>query len=132
MNYTICYISKSSLELKEKDIEEIFSYTQLHNNKKGIKGILLYEFGNFFQVLEGNKQVIEDLYHNKISTDTRHTDIQTLINYDIKDPIFKEYNSNFNIIKTSAQLESVRTYLNLNHHHHFSENIKRLLNPFLL
>ena len=132
MNYTICYISKSSIELKEKDIEKIFAYTQLQNNKKGIKGILLYEFGNFFQVLEGNKLVIEDLYDNKISTDTRHTDIQTLINYDIKEPIFKEYNSSFNIIKTSAQLESVRTYLNLNHHHHFSENIKRLLNPFLL
>ena len=34
--------------------------------------------------------------------------------------------------KTRAQLESIRTYLNLNHHHHFSENIRRLLNPFLL
>lgn len=132
MNYTICYISKASLELKQKDIEEIFSYTRLHNNEKGIKGILLYEFGNFFQVLEGNKKVIEDLYHNKISTDTRHTDIQTLINYDIKESIFKEYSSDFNIVKTRAQLDSIRTYLKLNHHHHFSENIQRLLNPFLL
>ena len=132
MNYTICYISKSSTELKEEDIEKIFSHTQAQNNRKEIKGILLYEFGNFFQVLEGNKKVIEDLYANKISEDTRHTDIRTLINYDIKKPIFKEYSSDFNIVKTKAQLESIRTYLKLNHHHHFSENIQRLLNPFLL
>ena len=100
-------------------MRRFFAYTQLHNSEKGIKGILLYEFGNFFQVLEGNKKVIEDLYHNKITTDTRHTDIQTLINYDIKEPIFKEYNSDFNIVKTRAQLDSVRNYLKLNHHHHF-------------
>jgi|MDSY01.1.fsa_nt_gb hypothetical protein len=132
MNYTICYISKSKVELKEEDIEKIFSHTQSQNNQKDIKGILLYEFGNFFQVLEGKKKVIEDLYANKISEDTRHTDIRTLINYDIKKPIFKEYSSDFNIVKTKAQLESIRTYLKLNHHHHFSENIQRLLNPFLL
>jgi hypothetical protein len=132
MNYTICYISKSVPELKEEEIEEIFRRTQSSNNERNIKGILLYEFGNFFQVLEGKKEVIEDLYHNKIREDTRHTDIQTLINYDIKEPIFKEYSSNFNIIKTRVQLESIRSYLTQNHHHHFSENIKRLLNTFLL
>jgi len=132
MNYTICYISKSIEELKQKDIEEIFAHTETQNNQKKIKGILLYEFGNFFQVLEGNKEVIEDLYENKISEDSRHTDIHTLINYNIKKPIFKEYSSDFNIVKTRTQLDSIRAYLKLNHHHHFSENIQRLLNPFLL
>ena len=132
MNYTICYISKSSEELEQKDIEEIFAHTETQNNRKKIKGILLYEFGNFFQVLEGNKKVIEDLYENKISKDTRHTDIHTLINYNITKPIFKEYSSDFNIVKTRTQLDSIRAYLKLNHHHHFSENIQRLLNPFLL
>ena len=132
MNYTICYISKSVDELKQEEIEAIFRHTQTTNNEKNIRGILLYEFGNFFQVLEGKKEVIEDLYHNKICEDTRHTDIQVLINYDIKEPIFKEYSSNFNIIKTREQLDGIRAYLSQNHHHHFSENIKRMLNPFLL
>jgi len=132
MNYTICYMSKSVPELKEEEIEEIFRRTQSMNNERNIKGILLYEFGNFFQVLEGKKEVIEDLYNNKICEDSRHTDIQTIINYEIEKPIFKEYSSSFNIVKTRAQLDSIRSYLNQKHHHHFSENIKRMLNPFLL
>jgi hypothetical protein len=63
------------MDLKNEDIEEIFAHTQSRNNEKDIKGILLYEFGNFFQVLEGNKKVIEDLYENKITEDSRHTNI---------------------------------------------------------
>lgn len=132
MNYTICYISKLANNLDNKDVEKIFEETQSKNNQKNIKGILLFEFGTFFQVLEGKKELIEDLYHNKICLDSRHSDIQTLINYNIKEPIFNEYSSEFNIVKTSAHLEKIKEYLSQNHHHHFSKNIKRLLNPFLL
>jgi hypothetical protein len=132
MNHTICYISKLADPFTEKDVEEIFEATQTRNNELHIKGILLYEFGNFFQVLEGKKELIEDLYHNKICSDPRHKEIQTLINYKIKEPIFKDYSSEFSIVKTNEQLEKIKVYLDLNHHHHFSENIKRLLNPFLL
>jgi hypothetical protein len=132
MNYTICYISKLADNLDNADVEKIFEQTQLNNNEKNIKGILLFEFGNFFQVLEGKKELIEDLYHNKICKDLRHSDIQTLINYNIKQPIFNDYSSEFNIVKTRGQLENIKEYLNQNHHHHFSKNIKRLLNPFLL
>lgn len=132
MNHTICYISKAREGLTDVEIEEIFTKTQTKNNAAGIKGILLYGFGNFFQVLEGEKKVIEDLYLHKISEDKRHSDILTIINYQIKYPIFEAYSSEFNIVKTNSQLDTIKTYLNQNNLHHLSKNIQRMLNPFLL
>ena len=132
MNHTICYISKAKDGLSEFEIQEIFKTTQARNNAANIKGILLYGFGNFFQVLEGEKKVIEDLYLNKISEDDRHTDILTIIDYQIKNPIFNAYSSEFNIVKTNSQLDSIKTYLNQKDLHHLSKNIQRMLNPFLL
>ncbi len=132
MNHTICYISKAKEGLTDLEIEDIFVTTQTNNNANDIKGILLYGFGNFFQVLEGKKKVIEDLYLNKICEDERHTDIVNIINYQIKYPIFSAYSSEFNIVKTNSQLDQVKTYLSKNDLHHLSKNIQRMLNPFLL
>ena len=132
MNYTICYISKAREGLSDPEIEQIFANTKQKNNNANIKGILLYGFGNFFQVLEGDKKIIEDLYLNKICDNTRHSDIQTIINYQINDPIFNAYSTEFNIVKTNDQLDSIKTYLNQNNLHHLSKNIQRMLNPFLL
>ncbi len=132
MNHSVCYISKAKDGLTALEIEDIFITTQTKNNGAGIKGILLFGFGNFFQVLEGEKKVIEDLYLNKICEDKRHFDILTIFNHQIKYPIFNAYSSEFNIVKTNAQLDSIKTYLNQNNLHHLSKNIQRMLNPFLL
>ncbi|MAL58622.1 MAG: blue light sensor protein [Flavobacteriaceae bacterium] len=132
MNHTICYISKAKEGLTDLEIQEIFTTTQTRNNAENIKGILLYGFGNFFQVLEGEKKIIEDLYLHKISEDKRHSDILTIINYHIKHPIFEAYSSEFNIVKTNNQLDTIKAYLNQNSLHHLSKNIQRMLNPFLL
>jgi hypothetical protein len=132
MNHTICYLSKAREGLSENEIENIFTITQEKNNAAGIKGILLYGFGNFFQVLEGEKKVIEDLYLHKICEDDRHTDIVNIINYKIKYPIFSAYSSEFNIVKTNNQLDQVKNYLSKKDLHHLSKNIQRMLNPFLL
>ncbi len=132
MNHTICYISKAKEGLTAIEIENIFATTQTKNNEAGIKGILLFGFGNFFQVLEGDKKVIDDLYLKKICDDNRHYDLLTIINYPIKYPIFSEYSSEFNIVKTNTQLDQVKAYLNQNKLHHLSKNIQRMLNPFLL
>ena len=132
MNHTICYISKAKEGITDLEIQEIFATTQSKNNSENIKGILLYDFGNFFQVLEGEKKIIEDLYLNKISEDKRHSDILTIINYHIKEPIFNNYSSDFNIVKTKTQLERINTYLGQKNLHHLSTNIQRMLTPFLL
>ncbi|PKA82341.1 FAD-dependent sensor of blue light [Ulvibacter sp. MAR_2010_11] len=131
MNHTICYVSQLSTGFTEEDINAVFETTQLNNCRKGITGILLYGFGNFFQVLEGDKKEINELY-NTIIEDRRHHNIETLINHDINFPIFAGYSSSFNVVKTKSDLTAIKKYLDFfNTKTPFSSKITRLINPFL-
>ncbi|MCW8980052.1 BLUF domain-containing protein [Altibacter sp.] len=132
MNHTICYVSKARQGLSEKEIEVIFEKTQRNNTNANITGILLYGFGNFFQVLEGEKEQITVLF-DTICEDHRHDRIETLIHHPIKKPIFATYNSKFNVVKTQKELSEIKNYLDVfNNKTSFSSKINRLIHPFLL
>ena len=132
MIYTLCYVSKAVEELDETAIKDIFSTTFENNTRKGIHGILLYGMGDFFQVLEGDKRMIESLYEDKIKNDSRHFNIFEVIRRETQSPIFSAYSSMFTIVQTPEQLEQIRTYLKLNKIDATSNKLSRLLNPFLL
>jgi hypothetical protein len=72
--YTIAYISRSSPQMRET---ELLDNSDNSNNDLGIKGILLFNEGNFLQVLEGEERVVNNLYE-KIARDDRHI---LLLNY---------------------------------------------------
>ncbi len=74
MRLAICYVSNSSLELSEAQIQELLSETQYLNNKNNIKGLLLFSDGNFFQVIEGETAKVNNLWQ-KIKKDDRHKSI---------------------------------------------------------
>ena len=132
MKHTICYVSKAVEGLSDEAIEDIFEVTKINNNRDGITGILLYGFGNFFQVLEGNKKQLDKLFE-AICNDSRHHRIETLINHRVKRPIFGSYSATFNIVKTKTQLRDISDYLNLSDYNKvFSDRMKRLIHPFLL
>ncbi|MDC7994493.1 BLUF domain-containing protein [Altibacter sp. HG106] len=132
MSYTICYVSKAQEHCTEEDIQNIFDETQQHNLANNIHGILLYGFGNFFQVLEGNKEIVERLFQ-KICEDERHQRVEVLIRHYITIPIFATYSSKFNIVKTNRELEAVRTYLDTHKESNpFSDKVHRLIHPFII
>ncbi|AFL81589.1 sensor of blue-light using FAD [Aequorivita sublithincola DSM 14238] len=130
--YTICYVSKASENTTNDDIKDIFKVTEKANNATGISGILLHSFDNFFQVLEGEKRVLEQLYEDKIKRDTRHSNIYEVFNRDMETPIFSTYLSQFLTITTSIQLDDIRKYLNANRTNSISEKLSRLLKPFMI
>lgn len=130
--YTICYVSKASAELTDDDIQYIFKRTEKANNANGISGLLLYSFGNFFQVLEGEKTDLEHLYENKIMKDKRHSNIYEVFSKDMETPIFSNYLSQFQTITTSVQLDKIRKYLNANRTNEISDKLSRLLRPFMI
>lgn len=130
--YTICYVSKESPHLTNDAIKDLFQVTEQANNANGISGLLLHSFGNFFQVLEGEKRDLEQLYENKIKKDTRHNDIYEVFNREMEMPIFSNYLSQFLTITTSIQLDEIRKYLNANRTNSTSEKLSRLLKPFII
>lgn len=132
MVYTLCYISKAADFLDELKVEQIFNTTLAKNTSRNLHGILLYDMGNFFQILEGEKKVIENLFEKQIENDPRHYDIFVVMRRFTQKPIFKNYSSLFNILKTPDQLEKVKEYLEANKIDSTSNKFSRLLNTFLL
>lgn len=83
--YKLVYISRPASGLSAEELYDIIKVSNINNKKTGLTGILLYKGGMFLQALEGDKDVIVDLYYNKIVNDTRHCDPNVVVEgYDNK------------------------------------------------
>jgi len=68
--------TKANLSLEE--IDALLEECRRKNAADGITGMLLYQAGSFFQVLEGDRAVVEALFE-KIAVDKRHARVTKLI-----------------------------------------------------
>lgn len=67
----IVYTSAASKLLNDQDLSEILNSCRTNNNILNVTGMLLYSEGVFIQVLEGDENIITELYR-RIVTDPRH------------------------------------------------------------
>ena len=65
----LVYISSAILGLSQKQILNIVKESKKNNERFDISGILLYNNGNFMQLIEGERAEVERLYE-KIRHDT--------------------------------------------------------------
>ncbi|QNJ96918.1 BLUF domain-containing protein [Constantimarinum furrinae] len=132
MSHTICYISKAIDELDESGVKNIFDTTVRNNVRDNISGILLFQEGNFLQVLEGEKNKLKSLF-STIMEDSRHYRILPVINHYNDCRIFESYTSTFSVVRDKQDLMKIKTYLEKHKDNfQYTGNILRLLEPFLL
>jgi class 3 adenylate cyclase len=87
----LTYISKCSDTISDEEIENIGTVSVKNNQKLDLNGVLLYAHGMFFQVLEGEKDKVDQVYE-KIKKDPRHTDIVCLkAENNISERVFSEW-----------------------------------------
>ncbi len=87
----IIYISKLSPNISQQEIQKIADISSRNNEKKHITGVLLHLGGLFFQVIEGEIEQVESLYH-KILVDNRHMDMLCLkAEYDVKERLYPNW-----------------------------------------
>ena len=72
------YSSVQTLPLTKMELTLLAQESRAHNVRRGITGILLHVQGTFFQILEGPKEVVEELYA-RILVDPRHTHVTQII-----------------------------------------------------
>ena len=106
------YVSSAVLGLSEREIGSIVKTSQRNNEQLDITGILLYNSGNFMQLLEGDEDRVTALYE-RIKRDKRHTAVTLLL----KEPIAKKNFDNWEM-----------GYRNLNN---FFSIDPAIVNPFL-
>lgn len=73
----ILYISDARFALSEKEIENILKISRQKNSDRAVTGILIYSDGVFIQALEGETDVIGQLYAT-IADDARHKNVEII------------------------------------------------------
>lgn len=92
-------------ETTRADLDDLLAKARTKNASLDVTGMLLYQDGVFFQVLEGDRPVVEALYA-KIEADGRHRRITRLIIESIEERTFAQWTMGFSAI-TSKELAEI-------------------------
>lgn len=88
------FISSSSARGIEPNVARILAKSRANNRKLGLVGALYFGDGCFFQCLEGEQSVVDDLFA-KISADKRHTDLKVLLRESIARTTFADWSMKY-------------------------------------
>lgn len=111
MRYAIVYVSTASPNLEESEVGEVLSGSKSWNNQHDVTGLLLFSEGNFFQIIEGEKNVIFQLFEN-IKKDKRHRNIMQIFGKEIHKEAYDGYDSDFVSEEANYDSEKFQHYLN--------------------
>lgn len=90
IRHAICYVSTAKSDLNQHQVEALLKLSKDQNEPKDIKGVLLYSEGNFFQILEGEKTTVLDVF-KKIEQDPRHYGLIKIMGKDITQGAYNGY-----------------------------------------
>ncbi len=91
-------------DLSTESLEVILEQSRKNNTKADITGILLFENGAFFQVLEGEEETVTSTYDN-IEKDPRHDRVTKLISEPIAERAFGEWSMGYPKVSKKELLE---------------------------
>jgi hypothetical protein len=92
--YFLIYVSSAVNLFSDEELTKLLEVSRRNNHRRGISGLLLYQAGNFMQVLEGaEKDVLET--HGRISFDPRHTGLITLMQGQREGRDFEDWSMGF-------------------------------------
>ncbi len=92
--HSLVYRSVASDSFELPEIYSMLSNAKEYNTEHGITGCLLYHNSHFLQLLEGEKQEVEQLF-KKIRHDPRHHDVVLIENEDSEVRLFNEWSMAF-------------------------------------
>ena len=89
-----CSVSVPS-QLTNADLDHILATARRRNVAEEITGMLLYYRGEFVQILEGEKESIENVYEKFIGPDLRHTALNKVLQNTISHRSFSQWHMGF-------------------------------------
>ncbi|WP_299215431.1 BLUF domain-containing protein [uncultured Aquimarina sp.] len=109
MWHTISYVSTSS-KLSDFQINDLMHCSKLKNEDLGITGILMHFGQNFFQIIEGEKKIIQELY-SKIDRDSRHSNLIKIFDREIRVPSFKSFHNSYATVHREKDYTELQQFL---------------------
>ncbi len=120
MLYELIYRSTAKPGLTESDIKDILSKAHAFNKKNNITGCLLYNKGQFLQLLEGDFTVLLELY-DRIKRDSRHYDFLLM---HMKETQYRTY-SNWTMAYKSLEKKDLNKYTGVSQFTELESNEKK-------
>lgn len=93
-NFELIYHSMAMDNIGSNNIVDILEKSRKFNSKNNLTGCLLYHKGEFVQILEGEKQVVQKLF-KKIEIDSRHTHVNLVYEGHIDKKVFNNWSMAF-------------------------------------
>lgn len=90
----LIYASRVTANVSHVDVRAILQKSQVNNARVGITGALCFTGGIFLQCLEGERGVVNALYHRLLS-DPRHSDAAVLVLDEISKRDFVEWSMGY-------------------------------------
>ena len=103
--FQLTYHSVAKPDITSEDVRNIMEVSSKNNAQLGITGCLIYHNKFFLQILEGDKEVVLELF-DKIKLDERNDQITLLSTDESQDRIFKEWSMAYYQIPDQAELNS--------------------------
>ena len=88
------YASTAASIFMESDIPALLEHARRANAERAVTGMLLYIEGGFFQVLEGDEAIVDNVY-DRITRDPRHSKITLIVREPISVRDFSEWTMGF-------------------------------------
>jgi Sensors of blue-light using FAD len=109
---SLTYLSSSSRELDEAELEQILGSSRRNNAAAGLSGMLLYAEGHFIQTLEGDAEAVDAAF-DRIQNDTRHRNVMITLREEIPERRFADWSMGFRRLTTeeTADIPGFTDYL---------------------
>ena len=98
--YRVFYISKATRPMTHGELEDLLLGARKRNEKLRISGLLIYDAGNFAQVLEGPRESVQALL-SKIGNDPRHEHTTVVSEWVVEHRDFDDWSMGFQNIHES-------------------------------
>ncbi len=108
--FYLIYVSTPVTPMEDDALLSLLEECRETNHRLGITGMLLYKNGDFMQMLEGDKQVVMELY-DAIRKDERHKDVITIMTGDIRKRNFESWSMGFCNMDKSADVPDYDEYI---------------------
>ncbi len=129
MLHTVCYISNAVQLWQSDQLDILFSCAKNKNTTKNVTGLLLYSDGTFLQILEGESETVHSLFM-KIKNDTRHNQITIMMDREIEQRMFKDYQTGSGVLEDLKELKKLKSRIHLPKASKYTKSLWAILKPF--
>lgn len=126
--FQLIYRSKANAYFSDDDLIQLLRQCRTKNIEKKVTGLLLYGYGTFIQLLEGEESVVRELYLHRIAPDPRHRNPVILHQHYVPKRQFKDWSMAFRPLD-AERVKDLSGYLEPEQ---TSRNGKNLLAPLRL